>query len=356
MLSPFNVPDISFWQYRYKTDGSIEQYVDFNLMAVKSPGVILRAGQGMAPDKVFPISWKQAGEAGLARGSYWFYDPRVEPKRQAETWAKVTDGLPQEMEFFADFERLLVGGAEAHGYDNPHQWYDFMEYSKQLMPNRKFGVYTGYYYWQERFFGATPPDYWKQYPLWIAAYGPKALIPKPFTDYLFWQFSDNGPGPEYGVASGNIDLNSFNGTLTDFKTRYPTTKENTMTTRYTMSAKQDGTRARSSTSTVDTSNVLTVSPEYRKGTLFGGNAMITLNSSNVWMEVTEVNGQPVSKRYVAQLFNGQYVCDNFIDNGRVTTPPVDPTPTPVGDLDIVISLSGTTVTKIVVGGQAWTKA
>ena len=350
------VPDVSFWQYRYKEDGSIEQEINFDLMSLKSPGVILRAGQGIVPDKVFLRSWRGAGLADMVRGTYWFYDPRVEPKRQAEAWAEITEGLPQEMEFFGDFERLLVGGKEIHGYDNPHQWYDFMEYSKQLMPHRKFGVYTGYYYWQERFFGEVPDNYWKQYPLWIASYGPKPSIPKPWDTYLFWQFTDNGPGPEYGVASGNIDLNSFNETLTDFNTKYQSIQENKMTTQFTMVARQDGTRARSSTETTDTSNVVTVPPHYPKGTVFGGNKMVSLDSNNVWMEVVEVNGVSVPTRYVARIFGGAAICDSFVDRGPVVIPPTDPVPTDPSDLDINISVSNGVATKVTVNGQVWAKA
>jgi hypothetical protein len=243
---------------------------------------------------------------------------------------------------------------EVHGYDNPHQWYDFMEYSKQLMPNRKFGVYTGYYYWRERFVG-TPDPYWKQYPLWIAAYGPAALIPAPWSEYKFWQFTDNGSGPDYGVASGNIDLNSFNGTLADFKSQYPTTQEKQMTTRYTMTANQDGTRARSSTATVDTSNVVTVAPHYSKGTQFGGNDYVSTTTGDKWLVVTEVNGQPVTARYVAHIFKGVAICINFTDNGVVPPPPT-PDPIPTGDLDINISVSDGIVTQVVVNGHPWIKA
>jgi GH25 family lysozyme M1 (1,4-beta-N-acetylmuramidase) len=348
-LSPFYIPDISFWQYRYKTDGTIEQPVDFDRMRMKSPGVILRAGQGLVKDKVFDLSWKKAGEVGMVRGSYWFYDPRIEPKRQAEAWKDATEDLPVEMEFWADFERLLVGGKEAHGFDNPHQWYDFMEYSKQLMPQRKFGVYTGYYYWQERFFGNPIPVYWKQYPLWIAAYGPSALIPKPWTDYLYWQFTDNGPGPEYGVASGNIDLNSFNGTEEQFTARYPAVQKGIpMTTRFRMSAKQDGTRARSSTDGLSKTNIVSTPPHYVKGTIFGGDMMVT-TPQGIWMYVTEINGKPATPCYVARTYNNVTVCDNFVERKE------DQEQNPDSGWKVEVKGDQTGVKEVIVNGTPWKK-
>ncbi len=34
-------------------------------------------------------------------------------------------------------------------------WFDFMERLKALLPDKKLGVYTGYYYWQEFAAGVT---------------------------------------------------------------------------------------------------------------------------------------------------------------------------------------------------------
>jgi lysozyme len=206
------IPDASFYQYRPEKD------IDFEKMRTKTPGVILRAGQNTWKDLKFDRSWELAGRAGLKRGTYWFFDPRTKPKDQARLWAEITRG-EGEMEYWADFERLVVNGAEVRGYDNPQYWYDFMEYSKEFLPGVVLGVYTGSYYWEERHDYNTPPsDYWKQYPLWIAHYGAETpRLPRPWTSYLLWQFTDNGNGADWGVASGNIDLNVFNG---NFEERY----------------------------------------------------------------------------------------------------------------------------------------
>lgn len=208
-------PDVSFWQ----DDPTTPQGIDFVKMRTQTLAVIIRAGQNLWEDNEFKISWRNAKEAGLLRGSYWFYDSRVNPKRQAELYASILGNDTGEMELWMDFEDKYGGefGKQQH-------WYDFAERLKTLMPHKQLGVYTGYYYWTERI---TPINsYFAQYPLWIAWYNPAPpRVPKPFQDWLLWQFTDNGDGVLYGVESKNIDLNYFNG---DFYSRYKAVEKNTM--------------------------------------------------------------------------------------------------------------------------------
>lgn len=205
------LPDVSFYQYRFDARWSIEKYIDFETMRTKTEGVIIRAGQNLWEDRCFSVSWQRAKEAGLLRGSYWFYDSRANPKRQAEKYADVLGNDAGEMELWMDFEDRYNG--DYHGMKH---WYDFAERLRNLLPEKKLGVYTGYYYWRENIIPAH--TYFGQYPLWIAAYNPEApMIPPTWNDWLMWQFTDNGDGATWGAASGNIDLNQFKG---DFRARY----------------------------------------------------------------------------------------------------------------------------------------
>lgn len=209
MLSPI-VPDVSFWQDKPDTPLGI----DFIKMREQTPAVIIRAGQNVWQDNEFDISWKNAKQAGLLRGAYWFYDSRAHPKRQAELFVDVLGDDAGEMELWCDFEDTYGGqfGKQQH-------WYDFMEYIKDLLPHKQLGVYTGFYYWSERI--STINKYFSQYPLWIAWYNPAPpRIPKDWKNWLYWQYTDNGDGTLYGVESLNIDLNYFNGSEEDFYNRY----------------------------------------------------------------------------------------------------------------------------------------
>lgn len=210
----YQLPDYSFYQYGWnQTITEIERYIDFHALRQKTRGVILRAGQNLWRDKAFDVSWRNAKEAGLLRGSYWFYDSRANPKRQAEKWVETLGDDPGEMELWCDFEEQY-GGA----FGGWKHWYDFMENLRLLLPNKKLGVYTGYYYWQEF---AAGVDYFGQYPLWIAWYNttpPK--VPSIWDKWTYWQFTDDHPAAGWGAQSNEIDMNYFAGSEADFLARY----------------------------------------------------------------------------------------------------------------------------------------
>ncbi len=202
-------PDVSYYQYRYASNGDIEKYIDFQKMRGQVDSVIVRAGQNTWQDIAFTTSWLAAKEAGLQRGSYWFFDSRANPKRQAEKWVDALGNDAGELELWCDFEEKYGGlfGGMAN-------WYDFTERVKTLLPHKQLGVYTGYYYWRENFKSESLQNYFGQYPLWIAAYNTDSpRIPSPWTDWLMWQYTDNGQGDLYGVPSGNIDLNYRRGEI-----------------------------------------------------------------------------------------------------------------------------------------------
>lgn len=213
--------DISFWQDKDDTP----QTVDFAKMRVAGAEfVICRAGQGEWRDEDFLAYWHGA-KGILPRGSYWFYDSRVDPKRQAKKWIAALDGDFGELPLWCDFEDKY-GGAY-HGWK---KWFDFITEVQSLVGNKQIGIYSGYYYWIENTLQVGIPSislqWFAQFPLWIANYNVGApLIPRPWSTWELWQFTDNGDGTKYGVESLNIDLNYFNGSLEDFKTRYNLTDQ-----------------------------------------------------------------------------------------------------------------------------------
>ena len=81
-------------------------------------------------------------------------------------------------------------------------------------------IYTSPGYWNTngKIKGTSKFDArWLYYPLWIAHYtsADQPIVPKPWEDWLFWQYSAKGNGPKYGAESKSIDLNWFNGDLAD---------------------------------------------------------------------------------------------------------------------------------------------
>ena len=214
-------PDVSF----YQDDPETPQGIDFAKMKLSAGYVIIRAGQNLWVDSDFKANWREAKKVGLPRGSYWFYDSRVDPKKQAELWVQQFEGDFGELPLFADFEETYNGA-----YKGWKQWYNFLEHLKTLINGKEIAIYTGYYYWRDNAPNATTQaanlEYFHQYPLWIANYGAtEPLVPKPWAkpEWLFWQYTETGDGKLYGVESNGIDLNYFNGELEAFKARFKLT-------------------------------------------------------------------------------------------------------------------------------------
>ena len=211
-------PDISFYQNAVETP----QGIDFNKMMQVADFVFIRAGQNLWHDRDFKYNWTEAKKAGLPRGSYWFFDSRVDPKRQAEMWFATLGNDLGELPLFADIEETY--GGLYQGWQN---WFNFLERLKQLVGQKEIGIYTGYHYW----IGYGPNsqtqiqnlEYFHQYPLWIAHYmAIQPRIPKPWAenDWLYWQYTAKGDGPPFGVESLNIDLNYFKGDKQQFLKRF----------------------------------------------------------------------------------------------------------------------------------------
>ena len=208
-------PDVSF----YQDDPGTPQGINFVKMNQAADFVIIRAGQNLWEDSDFKENWRQSKEAGLPRGSYWFYDSRADPKQQAELWVRVLGNDRGELPMFADLEETYKGPFAGWTHLKT-----FLERIKALVGNNEVGLYTAFFYWQNN--APTQPaelEYFHRYPLWIANYGvSQPLVPRPWTanEWLFWQFTASGNGLSYGVESLEIDLNYFNGDAQTFANRF----------------------------------------------------------------------------------------------------------------------------------------
>jgi lysozyme len=217
-MSPVIGPDVSFYQNNIET----EKRIDFVKMHTLAEYVIIRAGQNLWMDRDIKVNWSDAKDAGIPRGSYWFYDSRANPKRQADLWVQALGDDLGELPMFLDLEENY--GGRNNGWKD---WRIFLEHLKTLVGQKEISIYTGYYYFREHTSNQSSIhedlEYFHQYPLWIANYKmPIPLIPLPWADneWLFWQYTAKGDGKAYGVESTSIDLNYFNGNLNDFRRRF----------------------------------------------------------------------------------------------------------------------------------------
>ena len=189
-------------------------------MASKLDGVIVKVGQGLAEDPLFEESWKKSKAVGMLRGSYWFFDNHIKPAQQAELYFALLGNDFGELPLCVDLESRKAGP-----YYKWDSWFVFLSRLRELVGEEKeILIYTGYYYWVEntktKGISTAQLDWFDQFPLWIASYGDKPDIPKPWADYTFWQFTDHASGEEYGVEAKELDLSYFNGTQEEYQKRY----------------------------------------------------------------------------------------------------------------------------------------
>ena len=104
-------PDVSF----YQDDPGTPRGIDFARMNQITNFVIVRARQNQWIDTDFQDNWRGAKQSGLPRGSYWFYDSRADPGRQAELWVDTFNGDLGELPLFADIGEACGGSLQAGG-------------------------------------------------------------------------------------------------------------------------------------------------------------------------------------------------------------------------------------------------
>lgn len=311
-------PDVSF----YQDDNNTPQQIDFAKMATQSPFVIIRAGQNLWPDPDLRFNMREAKAVELIRGSYWFYDSRADPLKQAQKYVETLDLDKGELPMFADFEDKY--GGPYGGWKN---WYNFLEELKRLSDMHEIAIYTGYYYWIENTIQKGIPKeslaYFKQYQLWIANYGAvKPLIPAPWTDWMFWQYTDNGDGTLYGVESLNIDLNHFNGDLAKIKQLYgdgpvvvePPTEGENMAPKFKVTF--DSTKTTSPY--VNLRSLASAAAEdlgdFKVGQVGKGDLIVETKLGEPWLKLLEIDDKPV----VGDVYIAAWLCK--LEPNEVVTP------------------------------------
>lgn len=202
------LPDVSYYQ----------DEINFLVMKPLVDGVIIRAGQRFWEDIRFKINWLKAKAAGIPRGSYWLYDSREDPKKQAALWWSLIQGDPGELVHVADLEEAYGGP-----YGKPADMQTFIQEFQRLsgLPDARVAIYTGYFWWTSRV-GNNP--FFKRFQLWLAWYAAMAVVrvPVPWTeaDLIFWQYTSSGDGHLYGVSSLEIDLNWYCCDAASFSKRF----------------------------------------------------------------------------------------------------------------------------------------
>jgi len=306
------LPDVSYYQ----------DEINFLVMKPMVDGVIIRAGQRFWEDIKFKVNWLKAKAAGIPRGSYWLFDSREDPKKQAALWWSLLKDDVGELVHVADFEENYGGP-----YGKPEHMRIFLEEFQRLsgLPDRRIAIYTGYFWWTSRV-GNNP--FFKRFPLWLAWYAAMGVVrvPLPWTedDLLFWQYTSSGDGAFYGVSSKEIDLNWYCCSMADYSKRFGLGASAPPT---------GGTMTQIIEGTAKDNVLLRTGPgtEFPTGTWNNRNYLAKASTiravypetAGKWLKLTEINGVEVTATlWVSAGSNQQYI------GWKVVTIPDEPPPLP----------------------------
>jgi lysozyme len=178
---------------------------------VKSAGVdfaIARISDGTDLDGDFSTNWSGMKTAGLVRGAYQYFEPGENPTTQANIVISAVGVLGAgDLPVTADME--TTGGESAATIAaNLKTWASAVQTGTGKAPM----IYTAEGYWDSDVdstaFGSDP--------LWVANWGVTCPdLATGWTTWAVWQYSDSGTVK--GI-SGAVDLDEFNGTLTELQT------------------------------------------------------------------------------------------------------------------------------------------
>lgn len=182
-------------------------------------GVIHKATQGSRyRDPDYNRRRAMAREAGLNWGAYHFNDGS-DVRSQVDNFISFAS---------PDDDTLMVLDFE----DNPKSNMTIQQAVQflRLMEQRgyKCAVYSGNRV-KEHIGKLSQSDraYLTSHYLWLCQYGPRAVLPVGWNEYLLWQYTGDGVGPQPhnvpGITAGNggTDLNVFNGTREELDAKWP---------------------------------------------------------------------------------------------------------------------------------------
>jgi GH25 family lysozyme M1 (1,4-beta-N-acetylmuramidase) len=157
-------------------------------------------------DQRFIENWNNAKVFGLLRGAYHFYRFNTSPQAQAQWFLAALGSDHGELPPVVDVEDTATA-------PNATALKTFIDLISTAI-GRKPIIYTASWWWNNTRWG-SPITWAKDYDLWVANYNVAApTLPTDWTAWKFWQKSSTGS--VNGIA-GNVDLDQFNGALSDLK-------------------------------------------------------------------------------------------------------------------------------------------
>ncbi len=183
-----------------------------NWSAVKNSGktfAFAKATEGTTyTDPTFKTNLAGMKSVGLYRGAYHFGHPGSSATTQADFFCNTVAAANG-----GNFHGVLQLVLDLEVTDNQPpsvvwSWTQSFIARVKYRTGRPGIIYTGYYFWVN---DVGNPTNNLNCPLWLAAYvsNPNSYVPRAWSTWTFWQYTDTGSVP--GI-SGNVDLDELNGT------------------------------------------------------------------------------------------------------------------------------------------------
>ena len=167
--------------------------------------VFMRATMGSnRADAQFQQNWQAAGQVGLLRGAYHFYDPAELSTEQANNFLSAVDLKKGDLPPVLDVE-ITKGRSDSILQTGVQNWLTLVE--------KKVGV-KPILYTNADFYDQHLADVFDDYPLWVAHYYERKPTIASRTDWSFWQHHDAG---RVNGICGAVDFNVFNGSLSELQ-------------------------------------------------------------------------------------------------------------------------------------------
>jgi GH25 family lysozyme M1 (1,4-beta-N-acetylmuramidase)/uncharacterized protein YraI len=209
-LGPVIGIDISKWDGKWDAAKAKTQGATF---------VYIKASQATYTDPQFLQNWQKAKDAGLLRGAYHYLDYTKPGKDQANAFADLIKSDPGELPPVIDYEQSRSDNNPAAALSILRECLDQMLSKAELYADSAIKapmLYISPGFWAE-YGDTTKREYWLQFPLWLAHYttSMSPQLPTPWPMWKFWQFTAKGPGEVFGSECLTMDMNRFNGTLSE---------------------------------------------------------------------------------------------------------------------------------------------